>query len=123
MSSSTGSASWWAVREAFEVLARLLVPFAPHFAEELWEGLGGTGFASTASWPMPDPALLVEDQVTVSVQVSGKMRGRIILERGTTEEVALAAAQAEPRVAAHLDGKTLRRVIWVPDRLLNLVVS
>ena len=96
---------------------------APHFAEELFEQLGGTGFATCATWPVSNPALLVEDQVTISVQVSGKMRGRITIERGSTEAVALEAAQAEPRVSAHLDNKTLRRVIWVPDRLLNLVVS
>jgi len=113
----------WAGREAFEALARLLSPFAPHFAEELWEALGGEGFVADAAWPEADPALLVAEEVTIVVQVNGKLRARVSLPRGAGQEQALAAARAEERVDAHLAGKTLRRVIHVPDRLLNLVVS
>ena len=113
----------WALREAFEVLARLIAPFAPHFAEELWHELGGAGYVTRAAWPEADAALLVEEQVTLVVQVCGKLRGRVTIGRGASEEQALAAAQQEPRVAAHLDGKTLRRVIYVQDKLLNLVAT
>jgi len=113
----------WALREAFEMLARLLSPLAPHFAEELWESLGREGFVSRAAWPDFDAALLVEEQVTLVVQVGGKLRGRVTLDRGASEEEALAAAKDEPRVAAHLEGKTLRRVIYVQDKLLNLVAT
>jgi leucyl-tRNA synthetase len=113
----------WALREAFDALARLLTPFAPHYAEELWEALGGAGFVSQASWPEADPALLVEDEVTLVVQVGGKLRGRVTVPRGASEDEALAAACGEPRVAGHLEGKTIRRVIYVPDKLLNLVAS
>ncbi len=113
----------WAVREAFDTIARLLVPFAPHFAEELWSELGGEGFAAHARWPEADPAMLIEDEVTVAVQVSGKMRGKLQLPAGTSQELALEAARAEARVASHLEGKTVRRVIWVPDKLLNVVVG
>ena len=113
----------WALREAFEVLARLLAPFAPHFAEELWEALGGEGFVLVADWPVADPELLVEDEVTVVVQVNGKLRSRLRLGRGTPEERALAAARRDKKISVHLEGKTLRRVVYVPDRLLNLVVS
>jgi leucyl-tRNA synthetase len=112
-----------ALGEGFDTLARLLAPFAPHFAEELWEALGHEGFAARAPWPEPDPAMLVEERVTVVVQVNGKLRGRLSLDRGADEAAAIEAARADANVAAHLEGKTLGRVVWVPDRLLNLVVK
>jgi leucyl-tRNA synthetase len=112
-----------ALREAFHVLARLLAPFAPHFAEELWETLGGSGFVSVAAWPVAEAALLREDHVTIVVQVSGKVRGQLALPRGVSQDDALAAARQLERVAAQLDGKTVRRVVWVPDKLLNVVAT
>jgi leucyl-tRNA synthetase len=111
------------LREAFEVLARLLVPFAPHFAEELWEGLGGSGLAVRAAWPEADPAWLIEDEVTLVVQVNGKLRSRLTLPRGASETDALSACRGDAKVAAHLEGRKLVRVVYVPDRLLNLVVA
>jgi leucyl-tRNA synthetase len=111
----------WALREAFEALARLLSPFAPHAAEELWADLGREGFASLARWPDADPALIVEEEITLVVQVGGKLRGRVTLPRGASEAEALEAARREPRVASHLEGRTVKRVIYVPDKLLNLV--
>ena len=91
-----------------------------------WEATGIPGYwteTGESDWPECDPSLLVTDQITLAIQVSGKMRGKVTLERGASEEQALAAARSEARVAAHLDGKTLRRVIYVPDKLLNLVMS
>jgi leucyl-tRNA synthetase len=117
------AATLWAVREAFETMARLLAPLAPHFAEELWESLGGEGFVLEAAWPAADASLLVEEQVTVVVQVNGKLRGRLTLDRGSSEEEALETARGDERVAVHLEGKTLRRVVYVPDKILNLVVQ
>jgi leucyl-tRNA synthetase len=113
----------WALREAFEVLARILCPFAPHFAEELHESLGGTGFVAAAGWPVADPAVLAEDVALVVVQVNGKLRARVTLPKGASEEAALDAARGDANVAVHLDGKALRRVVYVPDKLLNLVVA
>jgi leucyl-tRNA synthetase len=113
----------WALREAFETLARLLAPFAPHFSEEIWERLGRDRFAAEAPWPEVDEALLVEEQITLVVQVNGKLRARLDLPRGVSEEDAVEAARSDPRVSAQLEGKTLRRVIFVPDRLLNLVAT
>jgi leucyl-tRNA synthetase len=113
----------WALYEAFTVLARLVAPFAPHFAEELWERLGQEGFVTLARWPSVVPELLLQDAVTVVVQVNGKVRGRLGLNRGATEAEALAAARSDARVAAHLDRRELRRVVYVQDRLLSLVVS
>ena len=113
----------WALREAFEVLARLIAPFAPHFAEELWHELGGAGYVTRAAWPEADTSLLVQEHVSLVIQVNGKLRGHVTVERGAPEEVVLRAAREEERVKAQLEGKTLRRVVHVPDRLLNLVVS
>jgi len=113
----------WALREAFEVLARLLAPLAPHFAEELWERLGGTGLVARAAWPAADAALLVLDEVTLVVQVNGKLRARLSVPRGCPESDALARARGEPSVAAQLARGALARVVYVPDRLLNLVLS
>jgi leucyl-tRNA synthetase len=113
----------WAVREAFETIARVLGPFAPHVAEELWEGLGLPPFVATAAWPEADPALLAADEALVVVQVNGKVRGKLTLPSGVEEAAVLAAARADGRIAAYLDGRPIRKVVFVPDRLLNVVVG
>jgi leucyl-tRNA synthetase len=113
----------WSLREAFEVLAKVLAPFAPHFAEELWSRLGGDGLVCLAAWPVANPGLLERDEVTLVVQVNGKLRGRIQVQRGCSQDEAMDLARQEERVTANLEGKTLVRVIYVADRLLNLVVS
>jgi leucyl-tRNA synthetase len=111
-------------RAEVEPLVVLVAPFAPHIAEELWERLGHTGgLFDAAPWPEADPAKMVEETKTVAVQVNGKVRGTIELPAGATEDAALAAARAEPNVARHLADVEIRRVIHVPDRLLNLVVG
>ena len=113
----------WAVRECFETVALLLTPFAPHFAEEIWHRLGNDGFVSDAHWPSARAELLVEDEVTVVVQVNGKLRDRLNLARGADQDSALAAARNSAAVARHLEDKPLRKIIYVPDKLLNLVVG
>ena len=113
----------WALREAFETLALILSPLAPHCAEELWEALGRNGFALDQPWPAEETTLLLEDEATLVVQVNGKLRARLTLPRGASEEEAVAAARDDSRVAAYLDGKTLHRTVYLEDRLLNLVVS
>jgi len=112
-----------AVAEALHALARLLAPFAPHLAEEMNERLGWPTLIGRRTWPEADPALLVEDEVVLPVQVLGKLRGQVTVPRGAKQDVALAAAQADPNIARHLEGKQLVRVVLVPDRLLNLVVK
>jgi leucyl-tRNA synthetase len=106
-----------------EVLAKLLHPFAPHLGEELWEMLGHTPSIQNESWPTYDPALCEEDEVEVPVQINGKVRGRITLPKDATEEQALATARQAPDLAAHLVDKPLRKTIWVPNKILNLIVS
>ncbi len=113
----------WSIREGFETLARLLAPFAPHFSEELWAALGCEGLVAAAVWPEAERSLLIEDEVTLVIQINGKLRARLQLPRGASEEQALVAARTDEHVRFHLEGRTLRKVVHVPDRLLNLVVS
>jgi leucyl-tRNA synthetase len=109
-------------RELLEPLAVLLAPYAPHFAEECWERLGHSTSVMDASLPRFDPALAVADEVEFVVQVNGKVRSRIRLARGTTEQAAVAAALADPAARKFTEGKPPKKVVFVPDRLVNLVV-
>jgi leucyl-tRNA synthetase len=102
-------------------LITLVSPFAPHIAEELWEQTGGTGSVFDSVWPSFDPALAAEDSIELVVQVNGKVRGRITVARDITEKAALVAALADPTVAKFAVGAP-RKVIFVPGRLLNIVV-
>ena len=113
--------SAWVRREAFDATAQLIGPMMPHLAEELWEQLGHRASLADTAWPAPDPALLVADTVTVAVQVKGKMRGTVDLPQDAPQEDAEAAALALPAVAAALDGKPAQRVVFVPNRIINVV--
>jgi leucyl-tRNA synthetase len=108
-------------KEALDILATLLHPFAPHLGEEVWEMLGHTPSIQREPWPTYDPALCEQDEIEVPVQINGKVRARITLPKDATEAQALAAAQQLPPVAAHLEGKPLRKIIWVPNKILNLI--
>jgi leucyl-tRNA synthetase len=111
-------------RAEVESLVPLVAPFAPHIAEELWQRLGHrTSLFEAASWPSFDPDRAQADTVDVVVQVNGKVRARIALPRGTSEADARAAALADPNVGRFLDGLAVRNVIFVPDRLINIVVG
>ena len=109
-------------REALETLVLLLGPMIPHLAEELWQRLGHDALLAETAWPQADPAWLIEDQVTIAVQVNGKLRATIALPSGSDRQTAEAAALAEPNVLRDLAGKPPRRVIVVPDKIVNLVV-
>jgi leucyl-tRNA synthetase len=102
-------------------LIQLVSPFAPHIAEELWSVLGETRSVFDAGWPAYDEALIVEDQVTMAVQVNGKTRGTISVSKTASQDEAVAAAMAEPNVAKFVSAE-IRRVIFVPGRMVNLVV-
>ncbi len=111
-------------RAAVDPLVRLVAPFAPHLAEELWERGGGEGSVfDAATWPEFDPAKAVADTVEFVVQVNGKVRTRIPMPRGISEEEARAAAIADANVVRFTEGKPVRKTIFVPDRLLNLVTG
>ena len=111
-----------ATPELVEPLVIMLAPFAPHFAEECWERLGKSGSVMDADWPGFDPALTLEETVEVVVQVNGKVRARLQLARGTPEAAAVAAAKAEPGVQRFLDGKQIKKAVYVQDKLVSLVI-
>jgi len=116
-----------AVREALLALATLLAPFAPHVAEELWHEVLGPAsrelLLAESPWPSFDPALVAADTVTIAVQVNGKLRGEVVTSASAGEAEVRALAEAEDRVRAHLAGKPIRKVVFVPKRLINFVVG
>jgi leucyl-tRNA synthetase len=104
-------------------LVVMLAPFAPHFAEECWERLGNSTSVFDARWPAWDEALCVADEIEIPVQVSGRTRSKITIAHGADEAAALAIARADPATQKFLAGKEIRKVIYVPNRLINLVVA
>ncbi len=112
----------WALREALEIFVRLIGPMTPHLAEELWQSLGHKSLLADSPWPLAEDALLVDDTVTVAVQLNGKLRGTIALAKDAPKDVAEKTALALPELVRGLDGKTPKRVIVVPNRIVNVVV-
>jgi len=110
-------------QEAWEGVVRLIAPVAPHIAESLWSALGRDGSVFDAGWPEVDEKALVRDEVTLVIQVNGKVRGRIEMAPGSPRESVEKAALADDNVARFVADKTIRKVIVVPDRLVNIVVS
>jgi leucyl-tRNA synthetase len=110
-------------RDAARALVLLVSPFAPHVAEELWQRLGGADTIAYAAWPAFDPALVKDDVVEIGVQVNGKARASVQLAVDADEETAKATALADARVRQFTDGKTLKKVIYVKGRILNLIVG
>ena len=108
-------------REATDVLIRLLAPFAPHIAEELWSRREGDSSVHQQPWPVYDPALTTDETVTLIIQVNGKVRDRITVPVGVPDDEARRLALASPRVQACLDGRPARQAIVVPGRLVNVV--
>jgi leucyl-tRNA synthetase len=111
------------LREALEAVVRLLNPFVPHACEELWETLGHSGSVEAAGWPAWDDAALVADEITLVVQVNGKVRGKVAVAVDADKETAEAAALTESNVQRFVEGKQVRKIIVVPGRLINIVVS
>jgi len=107
--------------EAVRTLIQLIAPMAPHLAEEAWAQLPGDGMIADAAWPGFDPALLVDDTVTLAVQVNGKLRDTLSAPRGLPKADAEALALASEKVRRQLAGASPRKVIVVPDRLVNIV--
>jgi len=111
------------VREALEAMVRLLAPFVPHLCEELWEVLGYEHGIESHGWPQWDEAALKTSEITLVVQVNGKVRGKVDVATGADNQVMEAAALADPNVQRYMEGKQVRKVICVPGRLVNIVVS
>ena len=117
-----GSETPAALAGAARTLIRLLHPIAPHLTEEWWERFGNPPFLLDTPWPTFDPALATSERITLVVQVNGKVRGRLDVERGAAESDALALARADEKIRPWVEGKEIARAVYVPDRLLNLVV-
>ena len=111
------------MNEALLAVVRMLYPFTPHASFTLWQALGGNEDVDNAPWPQADETAMVEDSLLVVVQVNGKVRGKITVPADATQEQVQARAAQEHLVAKYLDGVTIRKVIYVPGKLLNLVVG
>ncbi|HLI10200.1 MAG TPA: leucine--tRNA ligase [Alphaproteobacteria bacterium] len=112
----------WVLREGYEALVRLIGPMMPHLAEALWQQLGHSRLLVDEPWPVAEPALLIDETVTIAVQVNGKLRATLELPRDAEKTAAEEAALALPAVAKAAEGRPVRRVIMVPNRVINVVV-
>ena len=110
-------------RDDLLALIKLVGPYAPHIADEAWEKLGEKGFLVQAAWPTFDPTLTIDAVVTLAIQINGKMRGSLEIARDAAEDDVRQRALAVPNVIKHLEGKTVRKVIVVPGRIVNIVVA
>jgi leucyl-tRNA synthetase len=119
--SKTGDGLPWAIREAGELMVRMIGPMMPHLAEECWARLGYNTLVANETWPAAEPGLLVDDQVTIAVQVNGKRRDELVISRSAPNaEVEAAALKLEPVIRA-LEGRPVKKVIVVPQRIVNVV--
>jgi leucyl-tRNA synthetase len=109
-------------QEVLEILILIMAPMTPHIAEELWEMLGYKNGLWTERWPQFNAELAKDEEVEIVVQVNGRVRGKLKVAAGTSQDEAMKQAQADQGVAAHLAGKTIKKVIFVPEKLLNIVV-
>ncbi|MBI1404936.1 MAG: leucine--tRNA ligase [Caulobacter sp.] len=109
--------------EALSILARLINPFVPHLAEACWTRLGQPGMIVDVAWPQADAALVADSEVVLPVQVNGKRRGEVTVAKGAAEADVRALALADPAVSVHLAGLTVRKVIVVQDRIVNIVAN
>jgi leucyl-tRNA synthetase len=108
--------------ETAQTVAMLLSPLAPHLAEELWEALGGKGFALNQEWPKFDPAMLVSDTFTIVVQINGKVRGDIQVPASTSKEDVIAMAKENENVKKYLEAASIKKEIYVPGKLVSFVI-
>ena len=111
------------LKKAVETILVMLNPFAPHLCEELWRELGNKELLANTRWPVADESALSEQTFLLVVQVNGKVRARIEAKRGASEKEILAFALSEPNVRTHIEGKSIKKSVYVPDKLLNLVVG
>ncbi|MCC5831390.1 MAG: class I tRNA ligase family protein [Phycisphaeraceae bacterium] len=110
-------------RAIADPMLRLLGPFAPHICEELWNRIGNHDSIAGQSWPEADPKLLIDEQIELPVQVNGKLRGRITVPADSENDQVEAAARSDAKIAASLEGKTIRKVIIIPGKLVNIVAG
>jgi leucyl-tRNA synthetase len=109
-------------QDAFKLYLRMLVPFAPHVANECWENIGGEGFVEAQAWPVVNASLLVDEEVTYAVQVNGKVRATLVLPADAPDDMIIAAAKADEYVAKYLGGQEPKKVIIIPKKIVSFVV-
>lgn len=110
-------------RDDLIILIKLLCPFAPHLCEEIWESIGGEGLLSLSQWPEYDESKTVESKLEIGVQVNGKLKATIVIPTGCSREQALAIANADSKIAALTEGKNVVKEIYVPNKIVNIVVK
>ncbi|PZP77960.1 MAG: leucine--tRNA ligase, partial [Ectopseudomonas oleovorans] len=111
------------VHEGLEIVTLLLAPITPHISHELWQRLGHADAVIDAQWPQVDESALVQDSLTLVVQVNGKLRGQIIVAASSSREDVEAAARANENVLRFTEGLSIRKVIVVPGKLVNIVAN
>ena len=109
--------------ETMSILVRVIAPFMPHLAEECWAHLGGNGLVCDAPWPVADPAMLVEDEITMPIQVNGKRRAEITVAKSADKNQVETLTMAHPRIVECLSDKTVQKIIVVPGRIINIVAN
>ena len=109
-------------KEAFIALTQLLAPFAPHISEEMWSELGQSGSVHVSTWPAWNEELVKEELITIAVQINGKVRAELLVPADISEEEAVEAAKNDEKIAKNLAGKKVKKAIYVPGRLVSLVV-
>ncbi|GAC1482561.1 MAG: hypothetical protein NVS1B7_5270 [Candidatus Saccharimonadales bacterium] len=114
-----GSVQW---HEALTTLVQLVAPFAPHLSEELWQQLGQPDSVHVSSWPNWDDAVLVRQELTIAIQVNGKLRGQVVVAATDNAEAVSATARGHEKVASYIDGQTIRKTIYIPKKLINFVI-
>jgi leucyl-tRNA synthetase len=109
-------------KDALKKSVLLLTPFAPFLCEDLWNVIGEKAPLATAAWPTYDPALVQDETVTVAIQVNGKTRGTVIAAKDATQAQVHALAEADEKLQKHITGKTIAKAVYVPGRILNLII-
>ena len=112
-----------ALREALEILVQIIGPMMPHIAEEMWQRLGQKTLLAEAPWPIANPELMVDDTVTIAIQVNGKLRDQIEVKKDADKETIEALAFKQEKVQNNIEGKAIRKVIVVPNKIINIVVG
>ena len=110
-------------KDTFETLLKLLAPFAPHITEELWHEIGNTTSVHLAKWPVFDASKCLASEVTIAIQVGGKLRDTIVVPVDEVEDTIKGLALARPDIVKWVDGKTIKKIIFVKGRLINIVLE
>ena len=111
------------IREAVEAIILMISPMTPHLAEEMWRQIGKKGLVALEPWPQAEAELLVDHMVTLAVQVRGKLKGTITIRRDADQNEAEDVAFRDPVIKAAVEGKSIQRIIYVPNKILNVVHS